>query len=437
MIEAVEQYIKAFEKVKKSGQNEPAWLLRLREEAMTAFTQKGFPTPKDDAWRYTDVTAIRETSFDFHEAAPELSPETLGALKRKSGRNFLLVVNGKFLREHSSVEEGVEVNDLGEAILSRFDLVEAHLGRYAIAGKDAFSALNGGLFQQGLLIRVPDNRTIKEPVHIVFFTLASGDRSAFQIRNLILIGEKSKTAVVETYVAGDGKSYFTNAVTEIVLEKGARMEHCKIQRESCEAFHVATTQVIQRRESSFVSFALSMGARLMRNDCRVALTAEGASCELNGLYLGDKDQVLDHQTFVDHQKPDGKSDQFFKGLLAGNSSGVFRGQVRVRQDAQRTDAHQTNKNLLLSDTAKVDTQPQLEILADDVKCSHGAAVGQLQEDELFYLRSRGIDEKEAGRMLAEGFAREVIERSSLGFMKEILSELVSEKLAKQLYSAKE
>jgi len=168
----------------------------------------------------------------------------------------------------------------------------------------------------------------------------------------------------------------------------------------------------------------------MRNDCRVALTAEGASCEMNGLYLGDKDQVLDHQTFVDHQKPDGKSDQFFKGILAGNSRGVFRGQVRVCQDAQRTDAHQTNKNLLLSDTAKVDTQPQLEILADDVKCSHGAAVGQLQDDALFYLRSRGIDAKEAGRMLAQGFAREVIQRSSLSSMKETLLELVGEKLEK-------
>ena len=175
----------------------------------------------------------------------------------------------------------------------------------------------------------------------------------------------------------------------------------------------------------------------MRNDCRVALAAEGASCELNGLYLGDKDQVLDQQTFVDHQKPDGKSDQFFKGLLAGNSKGVFRGQVRVCQDAQRTDAHQTNKNLLLSDTAKVDTQPQLEILADNVKCSHGAAVGQLQEDALFYLRSRGIDEREAGRMLAQGFAREVIERSSLSFMKETLLELVNEKLTQQLCGEKE
>ena len=433
----IKQYQKAFEEARTSRKDEPAWLFRLREEAMTSFVQRGFPTTKDDAWRYTDVTAIRGTIWNFHQAVPELFLETVEALKKKSGRNFLLMVNGKFLREYSSAEEGVEVMELGEAIASRSDLVEPHLGRYSVPGSDAFSSLNVGLFKQGLFIRIPENLTVKEPIHMVFFSHASKGGGTSQVRNLILAGGKSRAAIVETYVAGDGKSYFTNAVTEIVLEEGAHLEHCKIQRENSEAFHIAATQVVQRRGSSFVSFALSTGARLMRNDCRVMLTAELASCELNGLYLGDKDQVLDHQTFVDHQKPDGKSDQFFKGLLAGNSRGVFRGHVMVRQDAQRTDAHQTNKNLLLSDTAKVDTQPQLEILADDVKCGHGAAVGQLQEDAIFYLRSRGIDEKEAGRMLAQGFAREVIERSSLGFMKETLLELVSEKLSQQLYSEKE
>ncbi|MEI7751229.1 MAG: Fe-S cluster assembly protein SufD [Candidatus Omnitrophota bacterium] len=430
MTETMEKYTKAYEKLRDGRRGDPAWLLRLREEARGTFSKKGFPTAKDDAWRYTDVTAIREASFDFDEVSPELSLAAVEALKRESGRNFLLVVNGKFSREHSSVEEGVEVTDLTEAIASRSDLLEPHLGRYAAPGNDAFLDLNAGLLKQGLLIRVPENRVVKDPIHVVFFAHASTGRSAFQVRNLIILGKKSKAVIVETYRAGDEKKYFTNAVTEIVLEEGSQLEHCKVQREHPEAFHVATTQVVQRSGSSFVSFALSTGARLMRNDCRVALTAEGASCEMNGLYLGDKDQVLDHQTFVDHQKPDGKSDQFFKGILAGNSRGVFRGQVRVCQDAQRTDAHQTNKNLLLSDTAKVDTQPQLEILADDVKCSHGAAVGQLQDDALFYLRSRGIDAKEAGRMLAQGFAREVIQRSSLSSMKETLLELVGEKLEK-------
>jgi Fe-S cluster assembly protein SufD len=429
-----DRYLKIFENVKANATAEPSWLLRLREEAMSSFAKQGFPTVKDDPWRYTDVTAIQETAWDTDAVAPEISPGTVEPFRRRSGRNFLLVVNGKFSREHSSVEEGIEVTALAEAIVSRSDLMESHLGRCAIPGDDAFKDLNAGLFKHGLFIRIPENFTAKDPIHIVFLAHASKDSSVFQVRNLMMAGRKSKAAIVETYAAANGKSYFTNAVTEILLGEDAQMEHCKIQMESSEAFHIAATQVGQLRGSSFVSFALSTGSRLMRNDCRVMLAAEFTSCELNGLYLGDGDQVLDHQTFVDHQKPDGKSDQFFKGLLAGNSRGVFRGQVKVRQDAQRTDAHQTNKNLLLSDAAQVDTQPQLEILADDVKCSHGAAVGQLQEDALFYLRSRGIGEKEAGSMLAQGFAREVIERSSLGFMKETLLELVSEKLTQQLRS---
>ena len=427
----MERYLKAFEDVKARANTEPSWLLRLREEAMEAFARKGFPTVKDDAWRYTDVTAVQETPWGGQETSPKISRETVDVLKRKCGRNFLLVVNGQFLREYSSLGEGFEVTDLHEAIVSKPDLVEPHLGRYVVPKDDAFSALNAGLFTAGLVIRIPEGVTVKEPIHLVFLADPSKDQDVFQVRNLMVVGKKSSAAIMETYMTESDQSYFSNVVTEIVLEEDARLEHVLAQRENAAAFHIATTQVIQRRGSAFVSFALSTGARLMRNDCRVALSAPGVSCELNGLFLGDKDQVLDHQTFVDHAAPDGKSDQFFKGLLAGNSRGVFRGRVIVRQDAQRTDAHQTNKNLLLSDSAKIDAQPQLEILADDVKCSHGAAVGQLQEDGLFYLRSRGIGEKEAGRILAQGFAREVIERSSLGFMKETLLELVNEKLEQQ------
>jgi Fe-S cluster assembly protein SufD len=436
------QYLKMFETLRDSRKDEPSWLLRLREEAMDSFAKKGFPTTRDDAWRYTDLAPVREGRF-----------ERDGSL---SGEPSL------------SVQEGVEVLDIFEAVKVFPELLEKHLGRYADPEKDPFTALNAALFHSGNFIRISDGVILEEPIQIVHSAASGGEAAAFHPRTLILMGKGSKASVVETYASEDGNAsvghprmqlsgiqassgfpleacgndikgcphaYFTNSVTEIVLEEGARLEHCKIQQESPEAFHIATTHVVQRRGSSFVSFAFSTGARLMRNDCRVVLAEEGVSCELNGLYLGDKDQVLDHQTFVDHQKPDGKSDQFFKGLLAGNARGVFRGHVRVCQDAQRTDAHQTNKNLLLSDTAKVDTQPQLEILADDVKCSHGAAVGQLQEDALFYLRSRGIGEPEAARMLAQGFAREVIEQSSLGFMREELTSLVNAKLEKQIVSA--
>jgi Fe-S cluster assembly protein SufD len=435
MEQNIEKYLTAFEKRKQGAEHEPAWLRGLREEAMESFSRTGFPTQKNEAWRYTPVTPLIETALAVQDEEPSLSQEILAALKEKPGRTVLVTINGKFQPEHSSIPSGVEVMDLAQAIAAKPDLVAAHLGQHADPGHDAFSALNACFFKKGLFIRIPENFVLSEPLHITNLTQASHQGRSFHARNLVVLEKKSKAAIVETYRSTGGESYFTNAVTEIVLGEGSALEHCKIQREHPEAFHVAVTQVTQRRASSFVSFVLSTGARLMRNTCRVALAEEGASCVLNGLYLGDKDQLLDHQTFVDHQKPDGKSDQFFKGLMAGNSRGVFRGQIMVRQDAQRTDAHQTNKNLLLSDTAKVDTQPQLEILADDVKCSHGAAIGQLQEDAFFYLRSRGIGEKEAAHLLAQGFAREVIERSASQYLKELLLELVNEKLTEQLGNA--
>ncbi len=437
MNEKIEWYKKAYEVLKGGRQNEPEWLLLLREEAIAAFVRKGFPTVKEESWRYTDVAAIAGVPFESDETVPALSPETLEVLKQKGGGSFLFVVNGKFSRVHSKIAEGIDVMDIGEAILTRPEIVQPYLGFCASSAGDAFYALNTAFFKSGLLIRVAENITLKEPIRAVFFTDASKEHTVSHPRNLVVMGAGSKGVLVETYVASNGQSYLTNSVTEVLLEKGAILDHAKIQTESVAAFHIASTHTLQRRASAFSSFSLSTGGRLARNECFVALDDGEASCSLNGLYLGDREQVLDQQTFVDHRKPDGNSHQLFKGLLAGNSRGVFSGRVMVRQDAQGTDAHQTNKALLLSDTAKVDAQPQLEILADDVKCSHGAAVGQLQEDALFYLRSRGIGEREAGQMLAQGFAREVIERTEIEFLKETLLEIVNEKLTRQFGSGKE
>ena len=357
----IDECLKEFEKVKKGRQSEPVWLRSLREEAMGSFSKAGFPTQKNEAWRYTDITPLVETPLAVQDEKPLLSQEILAILKEKPGRTVLVTVNGKFQPEHSRIPEGIEVMDLAQAIAVKPDLVSSHLGQHAASGHDAFSALNAGLFKSGIFIRVPENFISSEPLHIVNLTRASHRGGSFHSRNLVVLEKMSKISIVETYRFAGGEPYFTNVVTEIVLEEGSMLEHCKIQREHPEAFHIANTQVIQRRKSSFVSFALSTGAKLMRNACRVALAEEGAACALNGLYLGDKDQLMDHQTFVDHQKPDGKSDQFFKGLLAGNARGFFRGQIMVRQDAQRTDAHQTNKNLLLSDTAKADRSEERRV----------------------------------------------------------------------------
>lgn len=421
----MELYQKKFETLQAGRGGEPAWLAALRRKAMTDFETQGFPTLKDEAWRYTDITPSRDHVLESAPDAARPDPKTLEEFRRNAGRYCVFVVDGEFSAEHSSLPGGITVLGLEDAARALPELVEPYLDRCGSAGADAFHRLNTAFFRSGVFFHVPEAVTLKEPVHIVFVTSGSG----VHVRNLFVIGAGSRASLIETHVSLGARTSFSNVVTEMVLERGAILDHVKTQNEGREAFHFGTTYALQRHASSLTSFAFSIGGRLARQDTRVVLDEEGASCELNGLCLGDEEQLLDFQTRVDHRKPEGTSHQFFKGLWAGRARGVFRGQVFVHQDAQKTDAHQTNKNLLLSETAKVDTQPQLEILADDVKCSHGAAVGQLQEDALFYLRSRGIGEKEAGHMLAQGFAREVIGRLDSEPLQRVLLDLVDQKLS--------
>ena len=431
MTNCMEQYLKAFDALKqKRWVADVPWVRRLREEAMASFVEKGFPTKREEAWRYTDLTTIRESSFVF-EAEPALLPQSrIEELQKEHGANLIVFLNGRYVAEASLLSDNVEVVDLQKALEGMPEL-ELHCGSHVDYKQNAFVALNTAFLGDGVLIRIPEGQILKAPLRILFIADPLNEGEIFQPRVLILAGKRSEGTFVEHYGAVSNKSYFTNAVTEIILGEGVTIHHCKIQNEGKRAFHIGMTGVSQEKGSHFSSWALSSGSQLMRNDCHVELAKEEAACALNGLYLGDGDQHLDQQTFVDHRKPAGKSRQFFKGLMAGNSRGVFSGKVLVRQGAVQTDATQTNKNLLLSDGAKVDTQPQLEIDADDVKCSHGAAVGQLQEDAIFYLRARGIGERDAGRMLARGFVQEVIDAAGQDFFKKELEDLVSQKLESQ------
>lgn len=425
------QYIKAFEDLKRGAASaDVPWVRRLRGEAMASFIEKGFPTTRDEAWRYTDPTAIRDAAFIFETGAATLSQGQIEKLNRERVGNRIMFLNGRYVREVSSLPENVEVVDLRKALATNPE-IEMHCGAHADFKQNAFVALNTAFLGEGVLIRIPEGTVLEVPLRLVFVADPASEDSIFQPRVLILAGKRSGGTLVEHYCAANLKGYFTNIVSEIVLGEGASFRHCKIQNENANAFHIASTWVSQEKGSQFSSWALSTGSRLMRNDCHVGLAKEEASCVLSGLYLGDGDQHLDQHTFIDHRSPAGKSRQFFKGLMAGKSRGVFGGKVLVRQGAVQTDAMQTNKNLLLSDEARVDTQPQLEIDTDDVKCSHGAAVGQLQEDALFYLRARGIGERDAGRMLARGFAQEVIDTAGEGLFKKELEELVSRKLEAQ------
>lgn len=342
-------------------------LADLRKRAAEHFESRGFPTTRDEEWRFTNVAAIARTPFAA--AAP--------------------TANRYSLRD---------------ALETHPELIEDYLGRFASIEANPFVALNTSTFEDGAFIHVPANSVVSEPIWIDYN--ASANRTTHP-RNLIVAGPNAQVRVVERY-SGTGK-YFTNSVTEIVVGENAVVEHVKLQEESLDAFHVSTIQVEQARNSNFKSHNISLGGLLVRNDVNARL-ATGCEGTVNGLYLANGKQHIDNHTAIDHAHPHADSHELYKGILDGHSSAVFNGKIYVRKDAQKTDAKQTNKNLVLSENATINTKPELQILADDVKCTHGATVGQLDEEALFYLRARGIAQPEARNLLIYAFARDVFER---------------------------
>jgi len=408
-----ESYLSAFETFEKNAdQKIPAWIHQTRKSAIARFSNLGFPTMREESWKYTNVGPIAETAFQASFQPIDLSLQKIKPfLFGRENWPRLVFVNGVYSKELSSVafsKNGLKVGNL-EPVLDS-NLVEPYLTHYAPYDQNAFTALNTAFLRDGAFIYLPEGKTVEEPIHLLFISFPQDQNVVTYPRTLIVAGENSKTTIIESYVSlGDGNS-FTNAVTEIVLKEGASVDYYKIQKESDRAFHIGATQVHQERDSKFSSFSIAMDAALTRNNLNVALDAEGAECELNGLYLADGKQHVDNTTLIDHSKPKGKSRQIYKGIVSGKATAVFSGKIFVHKNSHHTDAEQTNKNLLLSEEATVDTKPQLEILNDDVKCTHGAAVGQLDEAAVFYLKTRGINEETARKLLSYGFANEVIER---------------------------
>jgi Fe-S cluster assembly protein SufD len=299
---------------------------------------------------------------------------------------------------------------LAGALRSDAKLVEPHLARYARFEQNAFTALNTAFAEDGAFVYLPDGTSLKGPIHLLLLSTVPGEATVSHPRNLIVVGANSQVSLIESYVGLEGGAYFTNAVTEISAGERSVIEHTKLEREGREGFHIATLDVHQGRGSSFVSSSIATGGALVRNDINVLFNGEGGDCTLNGLYVTGGDQHIDNHTSIDHAKPHCTSRELYKGILDGKSRGVFNGKIIVRKDAQKTNAHQTNKNLLLSQHALVNTKPQLEILADDVKCSHGATIGQLDEEALFYLRTRGIGSEAARNLLTYAFASDIVSR---------------------------
>lgn len=387
----------------------PAWLATLRSNAFDRFTALGFPTTHDEDWKYTNVSAIAKTRFApglMVETEPDGSP-----LADMDCATRLVFVNGHFSRALSSLDRpqrGVRVHSLKDLLLAGSEIVESHFARYARFDNQAFVALNTAMAEDGAVVEVDKDAVPEQPIQLLFLSVPSGGPSVSHPRILIVAGRGSQASVIEAYVGAGGAAYLTNAVTEIGLGDGAVLDHYRIQQESDLAFHVATVQAIQGRQSIFTSHNVALGAALARNDVNSVLDAEGAEASLNGLFFAAGSRHVDNHTLLDHAKPHCQSRELYKGILAGRGVGVFNGKIVVRKDAQKTNAIQSSRNLLLSGEAVVNTKPQLEIFADDVKCTHGATIGQLNEEELFYLRTRGIGEQAARTLLTYAFASEIV-----------------------------
>lgn len=436
------EYGAAFRSLLESTQGaEPSWLRSIRENAFERFERTGFPGVQQEEWKYTNVAAIVKSPL-----VPTLSAAPIGFSESNGLRPFicdetrqsrLVFRNGIFQKELSSrdaLPAGVIALDFTEALgHSRYAAaIREHFERSGDAD-NGFTALNTALSTNGAFVFIPAGGAVASPIHLLFVSESrNGKAPASFPRVLVIAEENSAATIVESYASPGDDLYMTNAIVDMVLGSGARLEHYKVQRESVSAFHIAATNAVLGPSASYNSTTINLGAALSRHNIDVIMEDEGAECWVDGLYMVDGSQHTDTHSLIDHRRPHCTSHQLYKGILDGKSRAVFNGKVFVRHDAQKTDARQTNKNLLLSNEARVDTKPQLEIFADDVKCAHGAAIGQLAEDELFYLESRGLRPELARNLLTYGFAEEVIEKIKIASIKRELDAAVLNRLHTEL-----
>jgi len=432
--QALRNYEESFSGLETSAaSHEPSWLRKLRQDGFARFGETGFPTVRDEDWRFTNLSAIAQTPFRLvrnGHRAPSLADI---APHRIAGAGCELVfVDGRFAPQLSSVGKlpsGVKVASLAAEIAANPGVIEPHLGRYLNIQRDAFAALNSAFVEDGAFIHVPRGVVLESPIHLLFISTAHDTPTVSHPRNLIVAGENSQATIVENYVSlGSGEKALCNTVTELVAGDHSVISHYMVEREDEKAFNVSTLRIQQGRAADIASHSLLVGGALVRNNVHPVLAGEGGECLINGLFVGRNRQHLDNYMLVEHASPHCGSRQFYNGILDGHAHGVFHGRIIVHKDAQKTDAKQTNRNLLLSDTAQIDTKPQLEIYADDVKCTHGATIGQIEENSLFYLRSRGIDEASARRLLLFAFASECLDRMKAGPARTYVENLIHQNL---------
>lgn len=394
-----------FEAFRTSPAFGPEWLRTARSVAFARFLEQGFPTTRDEEWKFTPVGPI--ASVDWRRSTGSLS-----ALVSVGGSKILL----------EDVPDGFTITSLAGALET-----QPPLEGPSLKSTHPFVSLNTAFFEGGVFIHIPPKTVLQQPIEVRFVARAGDGPTMVSPRIFMVVGEQAQVSIIERYESEDGQ-IFTNAVTEVLLGPGAVVDHVKVQQEGASVFHMASTFVHLHRASTFTSQAITFGGRIARNDITATLAGEGAEATLNGLYVADGDTLVDTHTTIDHAQPHCPSHEVYKGILAGKAKAVFNGKIIVRPDAQKTDAKQTNKALLLSDDATINTKPQLEIFADDVKCTHGAAIGQLDEDALFYLRARGISAIDARNILIHAFASDVLNHIKHDALREELEVALVEKL---------
>lgn len=429
----LEQF-KAFENELNGESKKP--IHKIRQQAIQTFDGLGFPTTKHEEWKYTNLGKVLKEAYSFEQASGLTKADIESFfLPNMPTCNTIVFVNGAYeptLSNIVSSEEVLVVKTLEEAYDTHESLVAPYFDQLTKTSEEALTALNTAFTKNGLFIHVPANKVVEEPVVMYFIADARQANQGVQPRTLIVAEQGSKATFVDkTDTLGDNAS-FSNAVMEIVVEANARVEHYKVQNDQDKASYVGTTQVKQAADSYYANTTISLNGALVRNNLNIALDGSNVESHMFGLYMLTGKTHVDNHSIADHLKPHSFSNELYKGILDEGSTGVFNGKIFVRQDAQKTNAYQQNRNILLSDNASINTKPQLEIWADDVKCSHGATTGNIDEESMFYLRSRGIAENEARALLIHAFGNEIIEKITLEPLRVYLEKLVMQRLGVEL-----
>jgi len=434
-------FAQRFVEVESSGQ-ETATTSLFRRKALDAFEETGVPTPRHEEWKYTDLRALKNWAPKYAGADPKDPSNRSGAVRaviagvlEASDKNTasplrMVFVDGVFSAEHSSLDSdeigsGLVAEPLSRAIAERSDAVASLLGSAGATEGFIFALLNTALHQDGGFIHVPAGQVSARPIHLIHVSSADSDINTSHPRNLIVLDENAEARVLEDYVSLGDAPFFTNPMTELVLANNANLDHYRFVRENDAVTHIAATFAMVGRDAHLITNNVSRGGKLIRNDLRVYLGGSGSGCVLNGLNVANGEQLMDDHTSVIHAVPHCFSREFYKSVLDDEAQGVFNGKVFVHEDAQKTDGVQENKGLILSSKALMNTKPQLEIFADDVKCTHGATIGQLDRDAMFYLRSRGLSKSEARKILVHAFAHDIIERMKYEPAKLLATDLLS------------